>query len=99
MAVSEQPQTSLYETTIEDRDLEKALEKRDELRQQASEARALFQEADDKAKARIGDLDLGDDAPVRVGRFILTRTMTKARDVAFTTEAKIRTRISTIDED
>ncbi len=99
MAVSEQPQTSIYEKTIEDQALEDTLENRDTLRQAASEARAFFKEADDKAKAAIAGLDLGNDAPVRVGRFVLTRKMRPARSVSFETEAKITTKISTIDED
>lgn len=99
MAVAAQPQTSLYETTIDDADLEKALEARQKLREAASTANALFKEADEKAKAAILGLDLGSDAPVRVGWFVLTRKMSKPRSVAFETEAKISTKITVIDED
>lgn len=99
MPVSTTPQTTIYETTIEDAALEQQLEERDTLRSKASEARALFQEADDKAKAKIATLDLGNDAPVRVGRFVLTRKMRPARSLSFETEAKVTTKITTIDED
>ncbi len=99
MAVKDQPQTSIYEKTIEDTALEQTLENRESLRQAASEARAFFTEADEKAKAAIAGLDLGNEAPVRVGRFVLTRKMRPSRSVSFETEAKITTKISTIEED
>jgi hypothetical protein len=100
MAVAAKPQTSLYETTLDDADLEKQLEERDKLRTAASEARALFKEADDKAKGSIANLDLGDDAPVRVGRFVVTRKLRKPRSVSFETEAKVAYTIGTLgDED
>ena len=100
MAVTARPQTSLYETTIEDTDLENALEERQKLREKASEARALFKEADDKTKARVALLDLGNGAPARVGRFVITRKVRAARSVAFETEAKVSTTISMLkDED
>lgn len=100
MSATAKPQTSIYETTIDDPDIEKQLEQRDALREKASEARALFKEADDKAKAQLSGLDLGTDAPVRVGRFVVTRQVRAARSVSFETEASVQLRIRTLgDED
>jgi len=99
MPVSTTPQTNIYETTIEDEALEEELELRQQLREKASNARALFKEADEKAKSRIATLDLGAGAPVRVGRFVLTRKMRPARSVSFETEAKVTTKITTIEDD
>lgn len=99
MSTTAKPQTSIYETTIENPDIEDALEKRDQLRERASEARALFKEADDAAKAKLQALDLGTDAPVRVGRFVVKRIMRQGRSVSFETEASVQLRISTIGDD
>lgn len=99
MSTTAKPQTSIYETTIENPDIEDALEKRDQLRERASEARALFKEADDAAKAKLAALDLGNDAPIRCGRFVITRRMREARSVSFETEASVQLRISTIGDD
>lgn len=99
MAADAQPQTSLYEKIVENDELEKLLENREELRAKKSDANALYVEADDKAKALIGTLDLGQDAPVRVGRFVVTRTLSKAKVVSFETESKVQLRIGTISED
>lgn len=98
MAVKDAPQTSIYETTIEDEQLERELEQRQTLREKASTAQALFKEADEKAKARIQTLDFGTGAPVRVGRFVLTRTVRAARSVSFETDTKVTTKITTIDD-
>ena len=99
MAATADPQTSLYETVLENEELEKLLEKREALRVKKSDANALYVEADEKAKALIGTLDFGQDAPVRIGRFVVTRTLTKPRSVAFETESKVQLRIGTITED
>lgn len=99
MPVADTPQTSIYETTIDNDVVEAALEQREAHRQKKSEANALFKEADDRVKAAIANLDLGQDAPVRIGRFVITRTMTKAKSVSFETDAKVRYRIGTIGED
>lgn len=96
MAVKQTPQTSIYEETLDDTELEKKLAERQKLKEKASEARALFEEADQKVKAAINDLDLGLDAPVRCGNYLITRTMRKGRDVSFSTEAKMQLKIATI---
>jgi hypothetical protein len=96
MTASPTPQTSLYEKVLEDEALEECLEQRQALKERVSEARRKYKEADDVAKGKIETLDLGQDAPARVGRFVLTRRSTKARSVAFETAPGVRTQISLI---
>lgn len=93
------PQTSLYETTIQDADLEAALDERETAKGVASNARKEYREADDHARALIDGLDLGDGAPVRCGRFVIERRPVAARSVAFDTEPTTRLWITTLDDD
>lgn len=92
-----EPQTSIYETTIENAELEAALESREVTKAAASAARTNHAAADEHAKGLAEGLDLGDDAPVRVGRFVLTRKPVAARSVAFDTEPTTRLTIRTVD--
>jgi hypothetical protein len=94
MAVAAQPQSSIYETTIDNAELEAALEGREKAKTKLSGARSAFKEADAVAQALIPG-DLGDDAPVRCGRFVITRKAFPARSVAFDVAASHRTYIST----
>jgi len=77
------PQTSIYEQVIDDPDLEAALERREGLRVKASKARKALEETTGHVKAIVEGLDLGIDAPVRVGRFVLTQRRTEAAEIAF----------------
>lgn len=93
MSVAPQPQTSLYEVEIENPDVEAALEKR---QKQVDAARAVNKrkrEADAAAKSMLEDLELGDDAPVRIGRFVVTRKARPSRTVAFETAPGVRVSI------
>lgn len=93
---SEQPQTSVYETEIVNQALEKALIEREQLKDARREAGAAFNEIDDRVKAMIEGLELGDEAPVRVGNFVIERKLSPARSVSFDTEARKRISIKTI---
>ncbi|HEY7620307.1 MAG TPA: hypothetical protein VH834_11070 [Solirubrobacteraceae bacterium] len=92
------PQASLYEATIENAELEQALEDRERQRNAVAASRKRFREIDDRTKLLVADLDLGDDAPVRVGRFLITRTAVAARSVAFDTEPTTRLTIRTLED-
>lgn len=92
------PQASLYETTIENADLEDALEKRQKAKEKRAAASKAFRDADEEAKGLIAKADLGLDATVRVGRFTLTEKHTPARSVSFDTAAGKRLQIGLIDE-
>lgn len=96
MSARVDPQTSLYEVTIENPELEAALEDREKLRQRAAKARSAYAEADEVAKGLAATLV--DDAPVRVGRFVLTRRRVPPRSIAFETEGSTRLTIRPIAE-
>jgi hypothetical protein len=97
MRLAPQPQASLYETTIENAPLEAALEERETLKARNATARKKYKDADDRAKTLAGELDLDDDTPTRVGRFLLTRTAVAARSVSFDTDPTSRLTIRTIE--
>jgi hypothetical protein len=91
------PQQSLYEAELENPELEAALEAREVTKASAAAARKAYNEADEHAKGLVEGLDLGNGAPVRVGRFLLTRTPVAARSVAFDTEPTTRLTIRTLE--
>ena len=74
-------QTSLYETTRDDPDLEKALRDRESMKDKLGEARQNFKVHDDKVQRLISALELGDDAAVRVGEFVITAKRTTGHTV------------------
>lgn len=86
-------QASIYETTIEHAELEQALEEREKLKERAGEARKAFRELDEQAKALIRSLDVA-DAPVRVGRFVISERSVAGRTVHFEAEPTTRVQIS-----
>jgi hypothetical protein len=93
------PQTSLYEVTVEDDELEKLLEQRQDAKEAATVARTHYNTADDAVKAKLSTLDLGDGAPVRVGRFVVARRPVKGRAVSFETGDTTRLTISLLPDD
>ena len=92
MAVAAQPQTAIGEHVVEDAELEAALEAREQAKAAASEARKTFAAADEAAKGRIHELDLG-EGRARCGRFVIAERDLPARSVAFDTEASTRVTI------
>lgn len=98
MAVKTDPQTSLYETVIDDPALEEKLEQRETLKGKARVAGKWFREKDEAVKADLGELDLA-DAPVRIGRFVVARREVAGRSVSFETNPSARISIKTIVED
>lgn len=89
MSVAAQPQIALAERIVEDAELEAALEAREQAKDAAGKARKTFTEADDAAKARIRDLELGDTA-ARCGRFVIAESSVAGRSVAFDTDPTTR---------
>jgi hypothetical protein len=92
------PQTSIDERTIEDGDLEAALEKRERAKATAAKARKVYTEADEDAKARITRLEVG-AGPVRVGRFVIASRTVEPRLVSFETGPSTRITIALAKED
>lgn len=93
------PQTSIYETTIENPELEQILESRESMKEKAREARHNLKVADERAKVLIEEkLELGDEAAVRIGSFVVSRRVTKGRDVSFKVDPSTRLWIKTLKE-
>lgn len=97
-AAAPNPQTSIYETTIDDPSVEKILEERETLRQKKATAQKAFKDKTDEAKAALNGLDLGVDAPVRIGRFVVAQKSVPGRVVQFETDPTSRLQISLISE-
>lgn len=98
MSTTTQPQTSIYETTIDDAALEQLLEQRQTLKDKRADANRKYKETTDLVKLKITELDLG-DAPVRVGRFVISEKTIEARSVQFDVDASSRLQISLLPED
>jgi hypothetical protein len=91
-------QTSIYETTREDPELEAALRSRESMKSALGTAKQNFETADTKAQSLIAKLELGDDAAVRVGDFVITAKRTKGHTVqSFDVESTQRIRIKPIE--
>jgi hypothetical protein len=90
MRLVPEPQTSLDEVTVDNAALEQRLEERERAKARAGTARKAYQQADDRAKAIAGELDLGDGDVVRVGRFVLAQRSVPAREVSFGTSPSSR---------
>jgi hypothetical protein len=97
VSATETPQISLYEKEIEDKELEKALDKRLELREQRKETNRKIRDTEGALATMIEALELGEEAPVRVGRFLIALRRTEAKDVAFTRGGGTRLQISLLD--
>jgi hypothetical protein len=91
------PQTSIYETTLDNPELEALLETRDKAKASARAVNKKAKEADDAAKAALEGLDLGTDATVRIGRFVVTLKNTPSKSVSFDTAAGTRWSIRPLD--
>lgn len=96
-----QPQASLYETDLTESqpELEKALEARESMKAKRSEAQHNFEVADERAQELIAALELGDGAAVRVGRFVVSESMTEGHVVeTFEVAPSRRVRIKPLPE-
>lgn len=91
-------QTSIYETTLENPELEEQLKAREARKSELSTARQNFETSDKAAQALIDKIELGEDAAVRVGDFVISQKLGKAGHVEFERKASLRTRIRKLDE-
>lgn len=90
MAVVEQPQTATDERVLDSEALEQALEQREKRKNSMRELRRQFKEADERAKALIGEFDLQEGEVGRIGKFRIEKKVMPSRDVSFTTDPKAR---------
>ncbi len=93
------PQTSLYETTIEDEAIEQLLEARQKAKDSAKAVSKKARDAHAAAKVALEALDLGHDAPVRIGRFVVSLKATASRSVSFETAPGTRLSIKALPEE
>ena len=77
-------QSHMDETILDNPELEKQLEERQELKESVSAYNKLSKEV--KAKLQ----EIKDPSPFRIGRFVITRESTPAREVAFETAPGVR---------
>lgn len=105
MALRAVDQLGFDEETINDPDVEDALEDRLAKREAFNTARRIFEGAHDHAKAMIERLELpdpgeeGESTAVRVGRFRITKRVMKSRSVAFETKESVRLSIGLVDDE
>lgn len=74
MATAVDPQTSIWEKEISNEALERALLKREELKELKKQAVKDYKAADDAVKALLENEELGIGMVVRCGDFIITKT-------------------------
>lgn len=98
MPAASQAQTSIYETTIDNEALEAALEEREKAKDAKRKANQDYDAFHDKVKALIAIADIA-DAPVRVGRFVISQKETKPTPVSFERGGGKKLQISLLGED
>lgn len=96
MPTQVQAQLAIDETQIDNAELEAALEERLKRKHSAAELTREFKEAHDNVIGLIeaAKLDVPEQGALRIGRFRLTRAISKARAVSFETEEKSRITIA-----
>ena len=87
------PQIHMDDNIVENPELEKLLEERQELKESVS----AYKKADKVAKDKIRSIDT--PTPYRVGRFIISKQAVPAKAVAFETAEGSRFTIKTISEE
>lgn len=80
-ATKTRAQIHMDETIVENPELEKMLEDRQELKQSVAE----FRKVDKDVRAKIGSI--GTPTPYRVGRFVISKRDISAKAVSFETQA------------
>lgn len=98
MAAQEQPQTAIDEVELDDARLLQALNTRQGRKEQVKEARKVYKEADDHARAFLSEHTLDDGQAVRIGRYRITKKAVASRTVQFETDPTSRVTISLLPE-
>lgn len=100
MPASLDPQLALDERSINNPDLESALERRLRAKDDVSEARGVYKTHDKEVKAEIEKVgDFPPDSALRVGRFRITKRHVDAKHVEFDADARDQISIGLVDED
>jgi hypothetical protein len=93
-----EPQTAIDEIEIDAPQLLKALETRQERKDEIKGLRKTFKEADGHVKTLIQEHDLQDGQAARIGRFRITKKAVPSRSVQFETDPTSRLTISLLPE-
>ena len=93
MVTKTRTQIHMDEAIVENPELEKMLEDRQELKQSVAE----FRKVDKDVKDKIGSI--GTPTPYRVGRFVIDKRDISAKSVAFETQASFSFTIKLAGED
>jgi hypothetical protein len=88
-------QLGMDEKIVDDKELEAALEQRENDRADVLVARQSLTMSDTKARALIDKLGMEEGDAVRVGRFRITKQLVPAHEVTFEAEESERIRIRT----
>jgi hypothetical protein len=89
-ALAAVPQLATDERVLESEALETALEQREKRKNSMRELRRQYKEADERARALIGEFDLQEGEVGRIGKFRIEKKVMPSRDVSFTTDPKAR---------
>jgi hypothetical protein len=89
-------QIAIYETVVENPELEAALKRRESVKEKLGIAKNNLKVADDNAQKLINDLELGIGAAVRVGDFVISKKARKGGHVEFDRNSSEQTRIKFI---
>lgn len=92
------PQLGMDERTVNDDELIESLEVREKRRNSLNAVRLEYDEANEKALAKIAALELADGESLRAGPYRIERVYTPGGHRSFDTKASSRTRISRVDE-
>lgn len=92
------PQDGFFDRVIEDATLAQLLNSREVARVAHSDAKATFEDAADKVKAKLAEYDLQPGDVVRCGRYRISVTRIDGGEVAFTKNASNRTSIKLIED-
>ena len=93
MTTKERAQIHMDDRIIDNPELEKILDDRQELKYALSE----FRKKDKEAKSRIKAIE--ETPPFRIGRFLITSSTTPPRSVAFDTDGAVRIKIKIAGEE
>lgn len=98
MAVEATDQLAMDERVIDDKEAERALEERDELKRELAPLNKDYRKKKEAAEFALDRHDLADGEVVRIGRFRVTRVVPESKEVSFTTDPKPRHSIAVVGE-
>lgn len=99
MSATIDPQTEINEIELDNPRLLQTLITRQDRKNDVKAARKTYKEADDTARALLGEHDLQDGQVARIGQFKITKKAVASRNVQFETDPTSRLTISLIPED